>query len=184
VGRESADLRRGGGLGERFSVVPRHPAIGDGGQLVRVTFKLCQVVEWACPAPRAGVDQAHKQVADMHAAACLIEEGVLAMPEDGALQRRFAEIVRQGRLSCSAASTFSEREREEEAEGEEDDADEEGIGGSVGGAAIFECRDDLWADDAACRPGGEDQSIGGRHAAGAEDVLDQRGHRAESAAVA
>ena len=57
-----------------------------------MTLQFGQVVERAGSAQLAGVDQAHKQVADMRAAAGLVEQGILAM-QDRTLQRLLTDVV-------------------------------------------------------------------------------------------
>src|SRR5262245_12237924 len=77
-----------------FAVVPRHPELGAGRELVSVSLQLGQVVERVGPVQLAGVDQAHEQVANAGAVAGLVEQGVLAV-QDGLLQRALAQVVVQ-----------------------------------------------------------------------------------------
>jgi hypothetical protein len=79
IGWESASGGRRGSGGERFLVVPEHPAIGVAGQFVGVPFILGEVLERIGPAQRSGVDQAHEQVVYVRTADGLEEQGVLAV---------------------------------------------------------------------------------------------------------
>ena len=92
MGRASG---RGGGRddgGERFFVVPRHPASGGGGQSGHVTLKFGQIIERICSAQLARVDQTHENVSDVRAVAGLVEQGILPV-QDRPLQRAFTDVV-------------------------------------------------------------------------------------------
>ena len=61
-GRPMIRGRGGCGRGQRFPIVPRHPALRVGWQRVRVTIEFGQVIESIRPAQFARVNQAHKQI--------------------------------------------------------------------------------------------------------------------------
>ena len=74
------------------AVVPGHPELRLGRNLVDVPLQLGQVVERIGAVELAGMNQAHEQITDPGAVQGLIEECVLAI-QDGFLQRALDDIM-------------------------------------------------------------------------------------------
>ena len=87
---------RSGGAGKRCLIVPRHPVPRDRRQLVRVAFKLGQIVERIRPAQLAGMDQAHKNVAHVRAAAGFVKLGKNHFDKKGGLNKLAGWVVTFG----------------------------------------------------------------------------------------
>jgi hypothetical protein len=72
-----------------------HPVLRIRGQILRVAFKLRQVVERIGPAQLARMDQAHKDVAYVRAVAGFVKQSVLAMQDRQAVGHDRFQIRRQ-----------------------------------------------------------------------------------------
>ena len=80
---------------ERLAHFDRQPTLWVRSQLIGVAFKFSQVVERIGPTELAGVDEAHKYVANTGTVFGLVEHGVLAM-KDGLLSARSQILLSSG----------------------------------------------------------------------------------------
>jgi hypothetical protein len=87
-------LRGGPRCLERFSIIPRHPAIRSFGHFIRMTPQFCQVFQRVGTDQLARLDQAHEHVADPSAVLGFVEERIFPL-EYHLLQCPFADVIVQ-----------------------------------------------------------------------------------------
>ena len=101
-GRTGSCRALGGGreVRERLAVIPGQKAFGMSRDFGGVTEQFAQVIERVDLVQFAGVDQAHKHVADASAVRGFVEQRILPM-YDRLLQRPLANIVVQRRAGLT-----------------------------------------------------------------------------------
>ncbi len=73
-------------------IIPGQPSLRMLGKISAMFLKFCQVIKGINPSQIAGMDQAHKQIANARTIFSFIEQGIFAM-QDGFFQSPFANIV-------------------------------------------------------------------------------------------